>query len=133
MEHLTQCLNVLGGRYLRAGQRIESNGKKNIATMFLIIAVAAGLGVLGTLLFSVRVTRPLGQAVAVADAVALGDLSHRLNSESKDEVGILARALDRMSEGLRENARVAVAISKGDLTHDVEPASDKDEFGLALQ
>jgi methyl-accepting chemotaxis protein len=80
-----------------------------------------------------RITKPLNMALVMADQVAGGDLSHRLGSSSGDELGELSRALDRMSAGLQEKADLADSIAKGDLTHDVVPASDRDAFGNALK
>ncbi|MBL8288801.1 MAG: MCP four helix bundle domain-containing protein [Rubrivivax sp.] len=46
------------------------------------------------------VTQPIGRAVALAEAVAGGDLSTRIEAHGRDEVGQLLRALARMNEGL---------------------------------
>jgi methyl-accepting chemotaxis protein len=98
-----------------------------LMVVFAILAAAAAL------IISRRITGPLVKAVNVADAVAQGDLSLRLDSKATDEVGILSRALDRMSDGLQAKADLAAAIAEGDLTATVEPAGDKDVFGHALR
>ncbi len=46
------------------------------------------------------ITRPLQEAVALADRVAAGDLTVRMNTERRDEVGQLLHALARMNESL---------------------------------
>jgi sigma-B regulation protein RsbU (phosphoserine phosphatase) len=52
-------------------------------------------------------SRPLTQMAKAADQVALGDLEVDLsNIRSSDEVGSLARAFTRMTEGLRERDRI---------------------------
>ncbi len=79
------------------------------------------------------ITRPLIQAVSMADAVAEGDLSIRLRNEAGDETGVLSRALDRMSEGLAEKARLAASIAQGDLSRTIEPTSERDAFGISLK
>jgi methyl-accepting chemotaxis protein len=48
------------------------------------------------------VTRPLRHAVALADAIAAGDLSHRIEAQGRDECAELLLALDRMSERLHQ-------------------------------
>ena len=73
------------------------------------------------------------RAVKVADAVAVGDLSQRLNNSNQDEVGGLARALDRMSDGLQKKVDEASTIADGDLTVDVQVSGPKDAFGSALK
>ncbi|MGY4831375.1 methyl-accepting chemotaxis protein [Sphaerotilaceae bacterium SBD11-9] len=46
------------------------------------------------------ITGPLRQAVKVAETVATGDLSSRIGSTSKDEIGQLLAALGRMNDSL---------------------------------
>ncbi len=46
------------------------------------------------------ITRPLGEAVRVAETVAQGDLSSRIGVTSKDEIGQLLAALKRMNQSL---------------------------------
>ncbi len=68
-------------------------------------AIIAGIIILSLLtalsfwiLFSI--SRPLREAVEVADAVAKGDLTQHIEVKSKDEVGQLLRALKNMNESL---------------------------------
>ncbi len=73
----------------------------------LILAVsAAGIAVLIAvfLYLSVSITRPLAAAVAIADRVARSDLTETPDESflrRKDEIGDLARSVDRMIGGLR--------------------------------
>ncbi|HOX12791.1 MAG TPA: methyl-accepting chemotaxis protein [Spirochaetales bacterium] len=73
----------------------------------LILAVsAAGLAVLVAvfLYLSVSITRPLAAAVAIADRVARSDLTESPAERflaRRDEIGDLARSVDRMIGGLR--------------------------------
>ncbi len=46
------------------------------------------------------ITRPMAQAVRIAEAVAGGDLSQAIEVHSRDETGQLMAALKRMNEGL---------------------------------
>jgi methyl-accepting chemotaxis protein len=100
---------------------------------FLAVLIMLALAAVASLLLSRKITKPLIEAVAVADAVAVGDLSHRLQSEQRDEVGDLARSLDRMSDGLQQKADEAKAIASGDLTIQVQVAGPADSFGGALK
>ncbi len=61
------------------------------------------------------ITRPLGQAVAIATRVANGDLSSVIDVNSRDETGELMQALKNMS--------VSLALEQ-DLRHAVEVAED---------
>ena len=79
-----------------------SNASFSRDRAFLIsgaLAAAAGALVLGWVL-SHRITRPLQRAITIAQAVAAGDLSSDIHSESRDETGQLMAALGQMNEGL---------------------------------
>ncbi len=69
-----------------------------------IIALLAGAIVLGlcmAVLIARSISRPLEQAVALAQAVAAGDLGSRIEAHGKDETGQLLQALQHMNESLR--------------------------------
>ncbi|MGB4061435.1 MAG: methyl-accepting chemotaxis protein [Burkholderiaceae bacterium] len=72
-------------------------------TSRLLIAVAlisAAVGVLVGVVTSRSVTGPIGEAVAVAEAVAAGDLTRRIEPHSADEAGHLLQALQTMNTNL---------------------------------
>ncbi len=46
------------------------------------------------------ITKPVKKAVDLADALAKGDMTQRLKAETKDEVGILSAALNKIAEDL---------------------------------
>ena len=77
-----------------------------------IIAIGVAFGVLLGFLMSRSITRPLRDAVGVADRLAAGDLTQRIQAEGRDETAALLRAMDGMSQ------RLAQIIS------DVRSASD---------
>ena len=81
---------------------------------------------------SESLARPLRQAVRVADQLAQGDMSVRIEARSNDEVGQLLRAMEQMVAYLREMADVADRVSKGDLDARVKARSEHDTFGNAL-
>ncbi len=78
--------------------------------MMVLSAVALVLGVLCAWLTARSITRPLGEAVKVAETVASGDLSARIEVESHDETGQLMNALRNMNASL---ARVVGEVRHG--------------------
>jgi len=79
------------------------------------------------------ITRSLSSAVGLADRVSQGDLDAKLERHANDEIGALARALNRMVDNLSETADVARQISNGRLDVQVKPLSEKDVLGHSLQ
>jgi methyl-accepting chemotaxis protein len=65
-----------------------------------VLAIVAGTAVAWRL--TVSVTRPIADAVRVADAVAAGDLTVTIDTQRRDEVGRLLRRLHAMRQALHE-------------------------------
>ena len=71
-----------------------------------IVLLAAGsavlvcIGALLGLLLTRSIVRPLRQALQLANAVAEGDLTRRVDTHADDEIGELVGALNRMSDSL---------------------------------
>ncbi len=78
------------------------------------IWIVGGLSLLASLLLAAwiirAITRPIGQAVAVARAVSAGDLTHPIEAGDRSETGQLLQALGEMQAGL---ARVVSQVRTG--------------------
>jgi methyl-accepting chemotaxis protein len=73
------------------------------ADLMLLVGLAAAilLGIVVALSITRAITRPLSRAVLFAQTVASGDFSASLAISQKDEVGLLAAALNTMSARLK--------------------------------
>ena len=71
--------------------------------------------------------------MALADAVAMGDLDQRITVNSNDEVKDLVDALNRMTANLNGMAQVADEIAAGNLTVQAKRLSERDTLGKALE
>lgn len=96
-----------------------------------IIALLLGIGM--AFFITRTITVPIRKSVQLADGIALGDLSQRLNLGNGDEICRLGASLDRMADNLSHHADVAENIARGDLSRDVELASASDQLGNALK
>lgn len=88
---------------MQAGQE-QLNQQLVRAEQLLITAagIAVALGLWLAFVVTKSITRPLASAVTFADAIASGNLSHRLVSQGKDETSHMAVALNNMQENLRQ-------------------------------
>ena len=77
----------------------QSDRRLNIMLLALG-AVAVAIGIVGSILTTRSITQPLGNAVAVAQKVAGGELTSQVHVEGKDEVTELLQALKDMNESL---------------------------------
>ena len=68
--------------------------------IIILGSLALGIGACLSYLLSRSITRPLRYAVTVAQSVASGDLSTRIEVTSKDETGMLLDALKNMNDQL---------------------------------
>ncbi|WP_432535607.1 methyl-accepting chemotaxis protein [Kineococcus arenarius] len=66
------------------------------------IALALALAVTVAVAISRGISRPLARVVAVVEGLAEGRLDQRVGIDSRDEVGVMAQALDRSTERLGE-------------------------------
>ncbi|MBN9451378.1 MAG: HAMP domain-containing protein [Bosea sp.] len=103
-------------------------------TLLVAIILASLLVALGAASWiALSISRGLASAAGLANAVAIGDLSQTITVRSQDEIGDLVTSLNTMTTNLSTTARVADAISNGDLTIEAKRLSDKDTLGIALE
>ncbi len=79
-----------------------------------------------------RMVAPLESVVTVIKRITEGDINHRLDYRSGDEIGMLAQASRELIAYIQETASMAEAISQGDLGVQVVPRSEKDVLGNAF-
>ncbi|MBI0329519.1 methyl-accepting chemotaxis protein [Burkholderia plantarii] len=77
-----------------------AEGRRAKLQMGVIALCAVLVSVLTGWFITRSITRPINGAVALAEAVASGDLTHRLDVTGRDEVSRLLIALRKMTEGL---------------------------------
>ncbi|MCX4326551.1 MAG: methyl-accepting chemotaxis protein [Lachnospiraceae bacterium] len=114
-------------------ERIDKN-VKTLAFILIAICVVCIIIILG-LCFSITrtITVPVTKLSNAARKLAMGDIDVDCEKIHDDDLGELMDAFDHMTDTIKEQAAIADAISKGDLTIDVTPRSDKDLLGKALQ
>jgi len=74
--------------------------KSVLAVLSSMTVLAMLMGISAAVIITRSITRPLGEALKVAETVAAGDLTSRIEVRSQDETGQLMAALQRMNESL---------------------------------
>ena len=82
------------------GREIARLYSSNFNLMVLLGVLMVALGAVCAFLISRSITRPLGEAIKVAQTVAAGDLTSRIEVKTKDETGQLMQALKDMNDNL---------------------------------
>jgi len=85
-----------------AGQSIDSDAKQGRMLMLAIGGVALLLGAALAWLLTRSITVPVARATALAEAVARGDLSQRIEDDGHDEVSHLVQSLGAMTASLQQ-------------------------------
>jgi methyl-accepting chemotaxis protein len=87
-------------------QKISDKAVDNLgassANMIGGLIVAVILGMVAALFLTKAITKPILQGVTFAEAMSDGDFTQRLDIDQKDEIGVLAAALNTMVERLRQ-------------------------------
>lgn len=86
----------------KSAASIDSNYRTGRILLIALGAAATILGVIFAWLLTVGITGPLGEAVKIAQTVARGDLSGRIEVKSTDETGQLLQALKDMNNSLHK-------------------------------
>jgi methyl-accepting chemotaxis protein len=79
---------------------IGANARVGTTVIAALASCAVALGALFAWLLTIGITRPIRQAVTLAETVAAGDLTHRIEASARDETGALLRALRHMNDSL---------------------------------
>ena len=77
-------------------------GRTAIITLIVTVAVAIVIAVLLGLFISSSISKPVSKLVQAADKVAGGDLDVEMQINSRDEIGILAKAFDTMANNTND-------------------------------
>ena len=102
----TEALNALLGQQRAAAQSMSAQAREQYAQGRNVIVLLGVTALLASALLAWRLTRgvvqPLGEAVALAQHVARGDLTQRISHQRRDEFGALLTALETMRSTLAD-------------------------------
>ncbi|ENF7817533.1 MCP four helix bundle domain-containing protein [Enterobacter soli] len=101
-DKVKELISVQNGQMQSAGAQVDGDFKNNRLWLIVITLFSVGAGSLIGWYIVRSITRPLGTAVAFAEAIAQGDLTRNIASHGKDETGHLLNALMEMKTRLLE-------------------------------
>jgi len=118
-----------------ADQQINTNGKTASNTILvMIIGMIVGIivAIIIAMYISGDISKRLFNFVNATEALALGDVDVEVETERKDELGMVGQAFKKMVQSIREQVLAVERIADGDLTVDVTVRSEKDILGKKL-
>ena len=111
------------------------NGMRYIIIGISILVVI--VSVIVAIVVAISIARPLVKAANVAKAIANGDFSQKVNLDSKDEIGMLAQAVDTVPATLQnisaQFAELSKAAESGDLTFRGDAVSFQGEYRRIIE
>ncbi len=117
-------------------QQEQVAASKNLKRMtFLLGLITVVLGLVGALLLTRNITKPINYIKKIILALGKGDLPEEGSQRqqfSQDEVGEMAMAVDELVSGLRATSGFAENIGNGNYQTDFTPLSENDVLGNAL-
>ena len=131
--HLMELTTAMRGDMDSKRARVDALEISLTTTMAAIAGAALLFGTATAAFLTITIGRSLGRAQAVVGAVARGDLEVDSSTATRDEIGDLLNAMHGMVRDLSRMSDAAEGVSKGDLTVEIAPRSEKDRLGRALK
>jgi methyl-accepting chemotaxis protein len=132
MEALQQDIDLNAKGAADATRKADEIYRSARALIMAVLILSAGLGIALALVIARMIGRALRLGVSVAERLAQGDLSIKIENPSQDEAGQLLRTLDTTIKSLQDVTRMAEEIAGGNLIVDVIPRSENDSLMKAL-
>jgi methyl-accepting chemotaxis protein len=83
------------------GDVVKNEIHRSVTSLIAVIASVLLIAVVASVLLARRIVEPIQQLTDVAARISTGDLDSPVKVESKDEVGDLARSIERMRTSLK--------------------------------
>jgi len=124
--------NIYSQLFYTSGAKIENRTKqiKIFNSLFALLAFITVLIVM--IIVSYTFTNPLLKIVTIVNRLSKGELPPKMEYSSKDELGKMTLALNKLISGLKQTSAFATNIGKGDFKSNYSPLSNKDVLGNAL-
>ena len=116
----------------KAGLEAEAAAASSTRLLSIISIIAALLTAVLGFVITRSITRPVGEAVKIADKIAEGDFSMKIDTSAKDEVGQVLMALEKAVTAVKdmsaEASNLAQAAVDGRLSTRADASKYKGEY-----
>ena len=98
MESVEELIDYQKKLARESGDEASSLAQSSPPILSLLMAMAFTISLISLIMITNSITDPINKTVALAEAMAGGDFTIRLAIDQKDEVGLMAKALNSMIE-----------------------------------
>ncbi len=133
-QTLTQSVNAVRDAAHGSVEHSLQSATTLTLTNAAVVALAALAAVILGILIARHLSVPLKKTVWMLDQLEHGRLDLRLGLTRTDEIGQMARAMDRFADNLQTEVIAPLhKLAQGDLTFSVHPHDEKDALRTALR
>jgi methyl-accepting chemotaxis protein len=138
-DMLSEMVTLQRGQIDAMARGIDATASVSTKLITVLCGCAVALGLFFSWLLTIGITRPIRQAVELAETVASGDLTRTIQATSNDETGALLRALAHMNDslvGIVTEVRTgtdAIATASGEISagnHDLSARTEQQASSL---
>ena len=105
--------NIIGMLYVGVLEAPYQNVKNRVFFTFLVIAILMVIILWSVAYLSTSyITRPIKKLLTATNCIAKGDLSCRVEIDTKDEIGLLAESFNNMSEKLENSSEKVLSLNR---------------------
>ncbi len=117
----------------KLGPELQSRNFRATTNVYIAGLCAILLGGIAAIIIGRDITIPLKKVVDAAYKIAEGDMPEEIDgTDRKDELGLLAKAFNKMTASLKTMTAAMERIANSDLTLEITPRSEIDTIGKAL-
>ena len=99
---LNKVEQLSGQEMANAKEQGQKSSAQAITWQLVVVVCSLLIGALLGFIITRAISKPIAMGVRFAESVASGDLTQTLDIDQKDEIGLLARALNNMIEKLKD-------------------------------
>ena len=132
-EDMTKLIELLDSQSDAQDVKLSQQLSGLMAVQVAVVVVAIIITLAYCALLIKAITLPMAKLSEAAKKMALGDVDVDCTKIYNDDLGDLMDDFAQMVEATRTQSGLADSISKGDLTMEVNPRSDKDMLGRAIR
>ncbi len=132
-KELLQVMEEMEKASAENNETVEFQQKALMAILLVVSLIAEVLTIGDGIILVKSITAPIKKLSIAAKKMAVGDIDIDCEKIHNDDIGELMDSFNIMTAAIREQAKLAEVMSKGDYTADVVPRSDKDVLGKAIR
>lgn len=87
--------------FLETATKIETSARHNSLILFAVLLLSLAAALVVWIVTAKRITRPIVMLTDAAEKMSKGDLAIKIDTSSRDEIGALAKAIERMQTSLK--------------------------------